>query len=236
MLLCPLRAFISVCSLPVFYQRYTSSILEVCLNLTYLRGVPRDFSERYRQMSLLEWSGKWWRATHASRRRDGTGALTFPQTPSAPPLEERKGEDGSPRTLPMAPVCSLGGSGRGNVQRGDPHFPDPSRAALGAARPAEGTDGGMERRPPNAMVADARYEPHEKSEFLIMLLEAYYETRFGTRLYNGLTRMIDQRTGSGRNRCHTRNQPAPARAANRSTFAPPAQSSFLSSYHHCQVG
>jgi|YNPNPStandDraft_1061719.scaffolds.fasta_scaffold12409_2 hypothetical protein len=39
MLLYPLRAFISVCSLPVFYQRYTSGMLEVCLNLAHLRDV-----------------------------------------------------------------------------------------------------------------------------------------------------------------------------------------------------
>jgi hypothetical protein len=40
------------------------------------------------------------------------------------------------------------------------------------------------------MVADARYELHEKSEFLIMLPAAYYEARFGTRPYNALTSMI----------------------------------------------
>ncbi len=150
MLLCPLRAFISVCSLPVFYQRYTSGILEVCLNLRHLRCVLRVFRSDTDKCRAL----KNRILTHATSLR----------------------------------VRAAG--------------PRPAVATVEPA-PVSGTR---------------------------------YKARFGTRLYNGLTRMIDQRTGPGRNRCQTRNQPAPARAANRSTFAPPAQPSFLSSHHHCQVG
>ncbi len=47
------------------------------------------------------------------------------------------------------------------------------RLALPARQWERAADGGTERWPPNAMVADARYEPHEKSEFLIRLLEMY---------------------------------------------------------------
>ncbi len=42
-------------------------------------------------------------------------------------------------SLPLAPVLSLGGNRRGNVQWGDPRSPDSSRALPGATCSAEGT-------------------------------------------------------------------------------------------------
>ena len=45
----------------------------------------------------------------------------------------------------------------------------PQRSAPPAWQRERTADGRTERWPPNTMVADARYEPHEKSEFLIML-------------------------------------------------------------------
>jgi hypothetical protein len=78
------------------------------------------------------------------------GGPHLPPCPLPLPVEERKGEGGT---------------------RGEPSLtqPDAQHLAPPARQRERAANGGTERWPPNTMVADARYAPHEKSEFLIKL-------------------------------------------------------------------
>ena len=90
------------------------------------------------------------------------------------PLPQRGrgvGGEGGPR-------CGSGVGGEGGPQRGSgargeggPRRGSGAGGGLSARQRECATDGGIERWPPNAVVARIRYVPNEKSEFLIVRLE-----------------------------------------------------------------